>query len=136
MKKPAINFLVDTIAFTLFLCLLSTGFLIYLIMPPASGYSVWGMDRHGWGEIHFWIALAFLIMMAIHVILHWKWITTKVKGSSGDIQLSKKRSFYAILLFIIVLLLLLAPFVSQVEKTGEEHNRHGVHADAVITLRA
>ena len=67
MRKPELNFLIDTLAFFLFLCLISTGLLIYLIMPPASGLSVWGMDRHEWGEIHFWIALTFLVLMVIHL---------------------------------------------------------------------
>lgn len=137
MQKPTLNFVVDTIAFFLFLCLLSTGFLIFLVIPPASGYTVWGMGRHGWGEIHFWIAITFLLIMAVHVILHWKWIKAKVKGSSKDTHQSKKRSFFAILLFIIVLLLLLAPFLSPVEKSGgEQHNRHDVHAEVSIKPRA
>ncbi len=133
MKKPAVNFLVDSIAFFLFLCLLSTGFLIFLVIPPGSGYSVWGMGRHDWGNIHFWIAISFLIMMTIHVILHWKWIKCRVQGNPKDTHHSKKRSFFAILLFIIVLLLLLAPFLSSVEKSGGgQHGRHDVHVEAFI----
>lgn len=136
MKKPTLNFIVDTIAFFLFLCLLSTGFLIFLVIPPGSGFTVWNMGRHSWGEIHFWIALSFLIMMVIHVTLHWKWIKTKVKGSSKDAHHSKRRSIFAILLFIIVLLLLLAPFLSPVEKSGTGHGGPHVHVEMQITPRA
>ncbi|MDR9364736.1 MAG: DUF4405 domain-containing protein [Balneolaceae bacterium] len=131
MKKPAVNFLVDSIAFFLFLCLLSTGFLIFFVIPPGSGYAVWGMGRHDWGDIHFWIAISFLMMMVIHVILHWKWIKIKIQGSSGDLHQTKKRSAYAIALFIIVLLLLMAPFLSPVEKSDTGHGRQDVHAEAI-----
>lgn len=138
MKKPTLNFIVDSIAFFLFLCLLSTGFLIFLIMPPASGYSVWGMGRHMWGEIHFWIAITFLILMALHVTLHWKWIITKVKGNSRDTHRSKRRSIIAIVLFFIVFFLLLAPFFSPVEESEESREgqgRRGVHAEVIIKPR-
>ena len=131
MKKPAVNFFVDSIAFFLFLCLLSTGFLIFLVIPPGSGYAVWAMGRHDWGNIHFWIAISFLIMMAIHVILHWKWIKIKIQGSSADPHHTKKRSAFAITLFIIVLLLLMAPFLSPVEKSNTAHGRQDVHAEAI-----
>lgn len=131
MRKPELNFVVDTLAFFLFLCLISTGFLIYLIMPPASGLSVWGMDRHGWGEIHFWIALTFLVFMAIHFILHWTWIKTRVQGKSRQGHISKTRSIIAIALILFVLFLLITPFLSPVEKSGDSHGRHGEHVEAM-----
>lgn len=131
MRKPELNFVVDAIAFFLFLCLISTGFLIYLIMPPASGLSVWGMDRHGWGEIHFWIALTFLALMVIHFILHWTWIKTKVKGKSKSGHISKTRSIIAIVLILFVLFLLMTPFLSPVEKSGTGNGRHGNHVEAM-----
>lgn len=124
MRKPEVNFAIDTLAFFLFLCLVSTGSLIYFVMPPASGLSVWGMDRHGWGDIHFWIAISFLLLMAIHFILHWNWIKQKVRGKSNDEETPVRRSFFAIILVVIVLFLLIAPFLSPVEKTsGGGHGR-------------
>lgn len=129
MRKPELNFVIDTLAFFLFLCLISTGFLIYLIMPPASGLSVWGMDRHEWGEIHFWIALIFLVLMTLHFTLHWTWIKTKVKGKSKHGHISKTRSIIAILLILFVLFLLITPFLSPVEKSMDGHGRHGEHVE-------
>lgn len=124
MRKPELNFIVDTIAFFLFLSLISTGLLIYLVIPPASGLSVWGMGRHDWGEIHFWIALTFLLFMAVHFILHWTWIKTKVQGKSTNAQISKTRSIIAIAVILFVLFLLLTPFLSPVEKNQGEQHRH------------
>lgn len=132
MRKPQINFAVDTFAFFLFLCLLSTGLLIYLVMPPASGLSVWGMDRHGWGEIHFWIALTFLTFMAIHFLLHWKWIKTNVKGTSKDLHISKTRSIIAILLILFVLFFLMLPFFSPVKKSDGGQGRHSTRMELML----
>lgn len=100
-------------------------------MPPASGLSVWGMDRHGWGEIHFWIALTFLAFMVIHFILHWTWIKTKVQGKSKGGHISKTRSIIAIVLILFVLFLLMTPFLSPVEKSGTGQGRHGDHVEAM-----
>lgn len=129
MRKPEVNFAIDALALFLFLCLASTGLLIYLIMPPASGLAVWGMDRHGWGEIHFWIALTFVLLILIHFILHWTWIKTKVKGNSKIAQVSKTRTIIAILLMLFVLFLLIMPFLSPVEKAGDRLGRHLDHVE-------
>lgn len=131
MRKPELNFLIDTLAFFHFLCLVSTGLLIYLIIPPASGLAVWGMDRHEWGDIHFWIALTFLLLMTIHFFLHWRWIKTKVKGNSKDARISKTRTIIAILLILFVLFLLVAPFLSPVQKSGGGHGRQATHVEAI-----
>jgi hypothetical protein len=71
------------------------------------------------------------MMMVLHVFLHWKWIKIKIQGSSGDLNQTKKRSAFAIALFIIVLMLLLAPFLSPVDKSNRGHERHDVHVEAI-----
>lgn len=35
----------------------------------------WGIDRHGWGNIHLWLGYIMLGLLALHVILHFKEIT-------------------------------------------------------------
>jgi len=131
MRKPELNFIVDVVAFFLFLCLISTGLLIYFIIPPASGLSVWGMGRHEWGEFHFWVALTFLLFMVVHFILHWTWIKTKVKGSSKDHHISRTRSIIAILVILFATILLIAPFLSPVEKTEGGHGRQDTHVETM-----
>jgi len=61
--------------------LVFTGLLIYLVLPPGSGHgkmTVLGMDRHGWGDVHFWLAVAVLALVVVHVALHWQWVSTMV----------------------------------------------------------
>lgn len=33
-----------------------------------------GLDRHGWGDIHFYAAILFLITLILHLYFHWAWI--------------------------------------------------------------
>jgi len=35
---------------------------------------LWGMDRHEWGDVHFWFSVAFLVVMAIHLYQHRYWL--------------------------------------------------------------
>lgn len=131
MRKPELNFIIDASAFFLFLSLASTGLLIYFVLPPASGLSIWGMDRHIWGEIHFWIAISFLVLIAIHFALHWSWITARVKGNSKNAKISKSRIILAIFLIVFTLILLSIPFLSPVEKTGSTHSGRSAHVESI-----
>nr|VFJ87843.1 MAG: protein of unknown function (DUF4405) [Candidatus Kentron sp. H]VFJ89555.1 MAG: protein of unknown function (DUF4405) [Candidatus Kentron sp. H]VFJ96250.1 MAG: protein of unknown function (DUF4405) [Candidatus Kentron sp. H] len=82
MKRSTFNFIIDAIAFGGFVFLVVTGILIRYALPHGRGRSgvIWGMDRHQWGDLHFWIALALLAIVAFHLFLHWRWVVTMVVG--------------------------------------------------------
>ncbi len=65
MKRPKLNFFIDIIAFIAFVLLTTTGILMRYILPPGSGKHtlIWGMDRHEWGTIHFWISILFFSIL-------------------------------------------------------------------------
>jgi hypothetical protein len=75
------------------------------------------MDRHQWGEIHFWIAVVLLSTMSLHLFLHWNWIVCMVKGHPG--RGSAMRIGLAILGVLILAGLTVAPFCGRVQQTGE-----------------
>ena len=87
MRRSSLNFVVDLFAFLDLLALVFTGFVIKYILPPGTGglgkrlhertgrehiKNLWSMSRHQWGEIHFWICVAVLIVTIVHVIIDWK----------------------------------------------------------------
>lgn len=82
IQKPRLNFIVDAVAFAAFALLTATGILVRYVLPPGSGRfsALWGMDRHEWGEIHFWIAMILMASLGLHLFLHWRWIASVVKG--------------------------------------------------------
>ncbi|MBW2254107.1 MAG: DUF4405 domain-containing protein, partial [Deltaproteobacteria bacterium] len=82
MRQVTRNLFVDGLAFVLFVVLASTGVLMRYSLPPGSGrhVGIFGLDRHGWGDVHFWIALSLLCVLALHLVLHWKWIVCVVRG--------------------------------------------------------
>jgi len=101
MKRGTLNFIIDFISFVNLLCLAVTGFIMRYILPPGSGgrgrmlrggrggqvgeqiRELWSMTRHEWGDIHFYLAVLFAILMVVHIILHWGWIKNYFKSLLG-----------------------------------------------------
>ncbi len=86
MHRPTLNFLIDSVAFVAFSFLTTTGILTRYLLPPGSGRwaTLWGLNRHQWGDLHFWVAVVLLGVLAIHLVLHWRWILCIVKGKRPD----------------------------------------------------
>jgi hypothetical protein len=131
MRKPTRNFLVDALAFTVFVLLTASGVLMRYVLPPGSGRftTVWGLDRHEWGSIHFWIAIGLLAVLALHVFLHWRWIVNVAKrrpreGSGARLSLG-------VVGLVALLALAIAPFLSPVERDGGEIRAPGRHSPGV-----
>ncbi len=73
--------IVNLISFILFIILCSTGLLNWLVLPR--GYQARGSFlvslRHFIIAIHEWVALIFMVVVAIHIILHWPYIKSNLK---------------------------------------------------------
>ena len=117
MKRAKLNFLIDAIGFIGFLFLTGTGVLMRYVLPPGSGrrMTIWGLDRHGWGAVHFWIAIAFFAVLAFHVWLHWRWIVCLLQGRPREG--SGIRLGLGALGIVVVLALASAPFISPVKRS-------------------
>jgi mono/diheme cytochrome c family protein len=80
MNRTLANILIDIVAALLFLGMIATGYLLRFPLPPGSNksLSLWGYTRHQWGDIHFWISLGLLVVLVVHLMLHWNWIVTVI----------------------------------------------------------
>jgi hypothetical protein len=119
MRKPSLNFLIDGIAFAAFVLLAGTGVLMRYVLPPGTGHflTLWGLDRHEWGVIHFWIAVAMLAALALHLLLHWRWVVDMIRGRPREG--SGVRIALAIVGILGLIGLALSPFFGPVEHDGE-----------------
>lgn len=103
MRRSSLNFIIDFIAFIDLLLLASTGLIIEYVLPPGTGglgreltggrgreeiKDLLGLTRHQWGDIHYILALAFILLMLAHILLHWTWIknyfASIFRSKSGD----------------------------------------------------
>ena len=70
--------IVNVISFILFFILCGTGLLNWLVLPR--GYEARGSilvsSRHFLIALHEWTALIFMIVIAVHIFLHWTYIKT------------------------------------------------------------
>ena len=123
MQRAKVNFVVDAVAFGAFVLLTATGVLVRYVLPPGSGRfsTLWGMDRHEWGQIHFWLAVFLLVSLGLHLVLHWRWVVCMVKGRPSE------GSGFRVALAVVGVLALAglagAPFIGPVEQTGEPARR-------------
>lgn len=122
MKRSKLNFIFDAAGFAGFVFLTTTGVLIRYILPPGSGRfsSIWGIDRHGWGNIHFWISVVFLAILAMHLLLHWRWVNNILTGRPGEG--SGLRSGLGIVGAVSLLALALAPLLSPIDTNPESRS--------------
>ena len=135
MRNTTFNFIVDAVSLLIILAMVYTGLLIKFVMPPGTNHShlLWGLGRHGWGDVHFWLAVWLGVVLIIHVTLHWAWVCQMVSHLLSRFKpLARagrgKRTVYGIV-FCIVLIALIGSSLwfasSQVDRTddGDDHQQ-------------
>jgi len=87
MKKNAALWAVNIISFLLFILLSITGLINWLVLPK--GYELRGSFlisiRHFLIEVHQWAGSIFIIIVVVHVILHWGYIRARLAKSGTRI---------------------------------------------------
>jgi len=100
MKRAQLNAMVNIVGFVAFAVLAVTGLVELLFLPPGTGgrgrgaepaVVVLGAGRHEWGDIHNMAGIAFLAIVALHLVLHWRWIKCLPKLLASTSQNSKTR---------------------------------------------
>jgi hypothetical protein len=118
MDKPKLNFIIDALMFLTLMAMAGLGFLMKYILPP--GRAVWakygrnlelswlGWDRHDWGDLHVYLAFALLILLAFHLLLHWRQILAYFHHLVPNSGLRVK---IAVIFLLLSLLLICFPFL-------------------------
>jgi hypothetical protein len=112
VKRQTLNFLVDALALVGLVFLIATGLFLRYVLPPGSGrhIGVWGLNKHEWGDIHFWIAVFIISVMAVHLALHWRWIACVIQNKPREG--SGMRAGLGIAGVILLLIISATPFLS------------------------
>jgi hypothetical protein len=112
MKRIVDNLHIDVIAAGLMVGLITTGYVLRFPLPPGSNKSLvlWGLTRHEWGDIHFWIGAGLLAVVLLHVCLHWQWVHISVKRLFSQAKARGTRSLASGLTTLVGFVLIFALF--------------------------
>jgi len=64
-----------------------SGFVLWIALPSGgsggnhavSEAAFLGLTRHTWLDLHDWFAIALIVIVTIHALLHWPWIWRMTK---------------------------------------------------------
>ena len=125
MTRNTFNFWIDALSLLVFLLLVLTGLLIYYVLPPCGNCAgastscefeatLWGMGRHSYGTLHFYLSLTTIALMVLHAALHWSWLCQTATRLLGWKAIAPERQnlygtvFLSTLILLLIALLYLA----------------------------
>ncbi len=136
MRKSKWNFIIDVIMFALMAAIVGLGLLIkYILLPGTERWEKYGrsvdltylgLDRHDWGKIHLILALVLIVLLALHIILHWKLTVCLFQNL---IKGKKSRIICTILLVVITVMLVIFPFFIKVDVNEIATGRERYHLE-------
>lgn len=82
MNRSLLNLTIDLLAAASLLVMIATGYILRFALPPTTNrtHELWEMSRHEWGTIHSWASLVLLVILGIHVALHWGWLFATIRS--------------------------------------------------------
>ena len=90
MKKAKVLWIMAINMALLGLAEVVSGFVLWLGFPSGGGgggrggglgeLTFWELSKHTWIDIHDWVAVALVVLVLVHIILHWKWIVRMAKA--------------------------------------------------------
>ena len=68
------NIALDALAYFCFCVLAGTGLLLEFRLCEDTSGTILGLAAEDWRDIHEWVAYLFVVVVVLHLALHWAWI--------------------------------------------------------------
>ncbi len=117
IEKSKFNFVIDALMFLVIMAMAGLGFLMKYVLVPGRerwvkygrnvNLTLFGWDRHDWGDIHLDLGLIFLGLLTLHVILHWRQIVGLFQG----IVPPERRPLVLLVFVLLAVFLIYFPFL-------------------------
>jgi len=131
MKKAKLNLIIDALLLLGLAAITGIGFLMKNVLIPGYmrreiyGRNVelffWGLDRHQWGAIHFIIGVVFLVLIVLHIVLHWQMMVRIY----CELVPNRSAQWIAVLILLAVtILLLIFPYFVRPKVRDEQGGGH------------
>ena len=87
MGRMRTNIIIDCLMLLSFAVMSFSGFVLQMRRVLfANRTPFMGMSRHVWSDIHLWSAIVVLVLLVLHLILHWKavggWFKKNITNST------------------------------------------------------
>ena len=82
MNKSKINYWIDVLAGISFVIVAITGLVLFFKFPSGQGtgsLSLWNLTKFQWTNLHNYSGIILIIIVLLHLILHWRWIVVMTK---------------------------------------------------------
>ena len=82
-RQARLNFSLNSLLFIAFFLVNLSGLIVWLVLPsggyqggrnPFYNATILTLTRHGWKDLHLWAGLALIVILTIHLVLHWQWV--------------------------------------------------------------
>ncbi|QDU70376.1 DUF4405 domain-containing protein [Mucisphaera calidilacus] len=137
MKRNTLNALIDAALAVCMLILMLTGLLIAFVLPHGHGggggggrATLWGLTRHGYGDIHLWASYVAIGLVLVHLMTHWSWVLITVRrmiwpSSKGAPSLMTQLTTGLAALTLLVVLTLGLGWVARASVERDDSSRRG-----------
>ena len=133
MERSKLNFIIDAVMCVAMLGLIWTGILIWTVLPPGirggHGLTLWGLNRHEFGDIHMYLGIALLILTGLHLWLHWGWFACRLSNiikTTNQKNVQKRKIHALIIVFVILVLTIASLFLVKIQVVaGPDDDDHG-----------
>lgn len=88
-KRGTINLIIDLLLLLLMAAMTGIGFLMAYVLLPGRDriiqygsnrdLTLWGLDRHQWGDIHLILGFVLLVLLVLHIVFHWECVLSMVR---------------------------------------------------------
>jgi hypothetical protein len=131
--KARLNFINDALMFLVLMAMAGLGFLMnYVLIPGRERWvkysrnvnlTLFGWDRHDWGDIHLDLGLIFLGLLVVHIILHWR----QIVGLLQKFVPSERRALVVLVFVLLAAFLIYFPFLFSPEIGGLGQGMGPIH---------
>lgn len=99
MKKLARNIIVDILMLAAMATVSGSGYLLDEVCRR--GVTFWGMGRRTWIDIHLWSGIVIVVLLVLHIVLHWKMVDGFFRKVIPNCAL--RYAVYALLLALVLI---------------------------------
>lgn len=86
MNKNVLKYIIDAALFVDICTIAVLGLLLGFVIPhgPGIAKNFLGIRRHQWADLHLFLAIILIALLALHLMMNWTWVRESTKRYFGN----------------------------------------------------